>query len=165
MKEREIALSPEWRVFMAAETVLFASRHYLRKRDDFMGNMLAAMDMMPEQGSALRLMMYESFSDSELEILAPVVIDIAVNGSVDNICIARDVLSKYRNKNVIKTSLNNVVDKYLLSPDDWVYRRLAELLTEVGFRGALEKLMLICKNSDNDNIFEIYKDFASIKTW
>jgi len=162
MKQVE-GLSNEWHVLRAAETLLFASRTYLRNRNDFISNMTTALNMLSEQGAALRLMIYDRFIDSELTILMPIVIDIAVEGNVDSLVIARGVLSRYKNRKVVRSIFENMVDKYFSAHDDWTYRRLAELLVEVGYGDILKKLMFLCKNNGTTEFLEIYEDYSNFQ--
>jgi len=144
----------------SAETVLFASRYYLRKRNDFIENIVLALETLPEQGTALRLMRDDEFNDSELPELIPIVVDIAIDGNIDNQVIARQVLLKYRGKKVVRDIFYAVVDKYFSILNEFICRGLAKLSVEAGFDDVFAKLMSICKNNDNSDIAEIYDDFS-----
>ena len=85
--------SKEWINLNEADTKVRVSQFYLRKTNDLFEQILLALnDDAAEQATALRFLRNEYPSASELEILAPVIIDIAVNGDADNSILARECL-------------------------------------------------------------------------
>jgi len=154
-------LSLEWHALRNTESELRACYYHLRKRGDFLGNILLALNTLSEQSTALRFMESdEIFNDSELIELMPTIIDIAIDGNIDNQVLAKQVLSKYRDKKIVRDIFYSVVDKYFSLSDEFVYSGLARLSTEAGFGDIFIKLMSICKNSDNPDIAEIYDHFS-----
>lgn len=145
----------------AAETVLSASRHYLRKRDDFMQNIQLALAILSEQASALRLLRDEDVADADLQPVIAKVIDIAVDGNIDNAVIARRVLSKYKKSKVVRDGIEKAMATHGKTQDEFVCRGLAELLAELDFVDMLKELLRRCKNSQNDSLRELYSDFTA----
>ncbi|MET3496456.1 hypothetical protein [Variovorax boronicumulans] len=156
----------EWRVVKDAENSLLVSRFNFKRHADFKKFMLLALSTISEQAAALRFLKEDApgLSNLELAEIAPVILDIAVDGSIDNLIIARAVLLQYSShfldsRTVVENSLDNQIHRYLASGDEFLYRRLAELLVTLDLPNALEKLMLVCKNNENPDIAEIYRDF------
>ncbi len=87
----------EWRVAREAESLLLARRHDLRARSDFKEIILMALSTLSEQDAALRFLRDDALglSDAQLIDIAPVVMDIAVDGNIDNLVTARAVLQQY----------------------------------------------------------------------
>lgn len=158
MKDNTI-FSLEWLHLKESETNLFSSKYYFRKSKGFFEQLLLALNTLSEQGTALRFIRDDDFNDAELEILIPIIIDISIDGNVDNIPIARDILIKLKENKIVKNKLCNMLDNYLDSFDDFIYRRLAELVLYLNFSDLRMKLMNKCKKSNNNELIEIYKDF------
>lgn len=159
-------LPDEWRVMREAESLLLVRRHDLKKHADFKAIMLLALSTLSEQDAALRFLKDDvsGLNDSELAEIAPVVMDIAVDGNLDNLITARVVVLRYashflESRKIIRTVLERLMDGYLSSEDDFLYRRLAELLVAIDFPDILTKLILVCKDSSNPDVAEIHDDF------
>ncbi|PIT53128.1 hypothetical protein BHC44_06615 [Snodgrassella alvi] len=158
MKDNTI-FSIEWLNLKESETNLFSSKYYFRKSECFFKQLLLALNTLSEQGTALRFIRDDDFNDEELEILIPIIIDISVDGNIDNIPIARDILIKFKENKIVKNKLCSMLDNYLDSFDDFIYRRLAELLLYLNFSDLKIKLMNKCLKSNNNDLIEIYQDF------
>lgn len=59
----------------------------------------------------------------------------------------------------IREHLSNMLDNYLISFDDFIYRRIAELLLSINYSDLQANLMKRCKESENEDLLEIYDDF------
>ncbi|HFO7613648.1 TPA: hypothetical protein ACHLA5_005230, partial [Escherichia coli] len=118
--------SKEWASVKEAENKFLSSKHYFRKSNDFFEQILLAINNLSEQGTALRFIRDDDFDDSELEVLIPVIIDIAVDGNVDNLPFAKEILIKNANNNVVRKKLTSIFDGLLNSQDEYIYRRVAE---------------------------------------
>jgi hypothetical protein len=157
MKDNTI-FSIEWFNLKESETNLFSSKYYFRKSECFFQQLLLALNTLSEQGTALRFIRDDDFNDEELEILIPIIIDISVDGNIDNIPIARDILIKFKENKIVKHKLCSMLDHYLASFDDFIYRRLAELLLYLNFSDLKIKLMNKCLKSNNNDLIELYQD-------
>lgn len=157
----------EWRAMREAESQLLVRRHAFSRRDDFKEVILRALNTLPEQDAALRFLKDDvaGLGDAALAQLAPTLIDIAVDGNIDNLLVARSVLARYAShflgsRKIIEDALDRVMDKYLSSEDEFLYRRLAELLVDIDFPDSLRQLLLACRGHDNADIAEIHGDFS-----
>ena len=153
------AFPEEWRSAREAESLSLARRHDLKARSDFKEIILLALSTLSEQDAALRFLRDDALG---LDI-APVVMDIAVDGNIDNLVTARAVLQQYAShfldsRKIVEMTLDRRLDGYLASEDGFLYRRLAELLVAADFPDALAKLMSVCKDSSNPEIAEIHDD-------
>ena len=77
--------SREWNSVREADRELMLSRHNFRKTSDFLEQILLALNDLSQQQRALEWIRDEHFSDPELEILIPIIIDIAVDGNQDRL--------------------------------------------------------------------------------
>ncbi len=159
-------LPDEWCAMQEAENLLLVCRYDLKKHADFKEIILLALSTLSEQDAALRFLKDDvsGLNDSELAEIAPAVIDIAVDGNLDNLITARAVVLRYashflESRKIIRTVLDRLMDGYLSSEDDFLYRRLAELLVAIDFPDILTKLISVCKDSSNPDIAEIHDDF------
>ena len=117
-----------------------------------------------EQATVLRLIRDEAFTALELEILTPVIINIAVNKNTDNSILARKCLVKkaFNHDHIIREKLTSMFDDFLQSEDQYIYKRLAELLFFLDYKDLRKRLMEKCKDSkDKDiEIVNIYTEFT-----
>ena len=155
--------SKEWINLNEADTKVRVSQFYLRKTNDLFEQILLALnDDAAEQATALRFLRNEYPSASELEILAPVIIDIAVNRNTDNSVLARECLvnSAFSEDRTIREKLTFMFDDLLKSENQCIYRRLAKLLFFLDYKDLRKKLMEKCKNSKDKDIVNIYTEFT-----
>ena len=155
--------SKEWINLNEADTKVRVSQFYLRKTNDLFEQILLALnDDAAEQATALRFLRNEYPSASELEILAPVIIDIAVNGDADNSILARECLvnTAFNKSRIIREKLTFMFDDLLKFENQYIYRRLAELLFFLNYKDLRKKLMKKCKDSKDKDIVEIYTEFT-----
>ncbi|MTD29421.1 hypothetical protein [Erwinia sorbitola] len=153
--------SEEWLSVKEAENKFLSAKYYFRQSHDFFEQLLLAVNSLSEQGAALRFIRDEEFDDSELEKLTPIIISIAVDGNVNNVPFAREVLIKYVANDIIKNKLTSMLGEFLNSHDEYIYRRLAELLLFLNYNELRGKLMEECKGNKDENIAEIYADFIN----
>ena len=115
-----------------------------------------------EQATVLRLIRDNGFTALELEILTPVIINIAVNRNTDNSILARKCLVNraFNHDHIIREKLTSMFDDFLQSEDQYTYRRLAELLFFLDYKDLRKRLMEKCKNSKDKNIVNIYTEFT-----
>ncbi|MGE9657605.1 hypothetical protein ACQP6C_03820 [Snodgrassella alvi] len=115
-----------------------------------------------EQATVLRLIRDNGFTALELEILTPVIINIAVNRNTDNSILARKCLVNraFNHDHIIREKLTSMFDDFLKSEDQYTYRRLAELLFFLDYKDLRKRLMEKCKNSKDKNIVNIYTEFT-----
>ncbi|PIT64561.1 hypothetical protein BHC47_09660 [Snodgrassella alvi] len=115
-----------------------------------------------EQATVLRLIRDNGFTALELEILTPVIINIAVNRNTDNSILARKCLVNraFNHYHIIREKLTSMFDDFLKSEDQYTYRRLAELLFFLDYKDLRKRLMEKCKNSKDKNIVNIYTEFT-----
>ena len=151
--------SEEWLSVKEAENRFLSSKYYFRESHDFFEQLLLAVNNLSEQGTALRFIRDEEFDDSEFEILIPIIIEIAVDGNVNNIPFAREILIKNTSNDIVREKLTSVFSEFINSHDESIYRRLAELLVFLNYNNLRSKLMEECKNSKDEEIVEIYSDF------
>ena len=109
----------------------------------------------------------EHFSDSELEILIPIIINIAVDGNIDNLPSAREVLfnNALNSNDIVRKKLISMFDDFLSSEDDWIYMRLSELLIFLNYNDLRKRLIDKCKNSTDENILDVYTTFLQDYGW
>lgn len=153
--------SDEWFSVKEAENQFLSAKYYFMQSHGFFEQLLLAVNSLPEQGAALRLIRDEEFNDSELEKLTPIIIGIAVDGNVNNISFAREILIKIAPNNIIRKKLTSMLSEFLNSHDEYIYRRLAELFVFLNYNDLRGKLMEECKNSKDEDIVEIYADFIN----
>lgn len=120
--------SEEWFSVKEAENAYLSDKYYFKQSRNFFEQLLLAISNLSEQGTALRFIRDEEFDDSEFEVLIPIIIGIAVDGNVDNIPIAREILIKNMANPIIREKLTSMFGEFLDSHDEYIYRRLAELL-------------------------------------
>ena len=115
-----------------------------------------------EQATVLRLIRDNGFTALELEILTPVIINIAVNRNTDNSILARKCLvnKAFNHDHIIREKLTSMFDDLLESTDQYIYKRLAELLFFLNYKDLRKRLMEKCKNSKNKDIVNIYTEFT-----
>lgn len=77
--------SKEWNSVKEADRELMVSRHNFRKTSNFLEQILLALNDISQQQRALEWIRDERLSDSELEILIPIIIDIAADGNIHKI--------------------------------------------------------------------------------
>lgn len=101
-----------------------------------------------------------------IELVAPLlprILDIALDSSSpDRIGLARTVLGHYRDTPWVRNTIYTLAESYLPVNDDWHYRRLAELYTELRYKEELATLLAHCQTSDNAEIREIADDFSCL---
>ena len=155
--------SKEWITVNKDDTKVRVSQFYFRKTNDLFEQILLALnDDAAEQATALRFLRNECPSASELEILTPVLINIAVNKNTDNSILARKCLVKkaFNHDHIIREKLTSMFDDFLQSEDQYIYKRLAELLFFLDYKDLRKKLMEKCKNSKDKDIVNIYTEFT-----
>ncbi|PVY72852.1 hypothetical protein [Pectobacterium versatile] len=153
--------SGEWNSVKEAENNFLSAKHYFRKSHGFFEGILLIIRNISEQGTVLRFIRDEDFDDSHLEILIPIIIDIAVDGNIDNFSFARDILIKNSKNSAVRNSLTSIFDELISSRDEYIYRRVAELLVFLNYNDLRKKLMDECKKDNNNDIKEIYADFIN----
>ncbi|MEH6418195.1 hypothetical protein [Pseudomonas sp. CGJS7] len=156
----------EWQAMKQADDGLRISRWHLRQRDDFKDILLRALGDLSEQAHALRLLRDDAdlLSDAQLTELAPKIVDIAVDGNVDRLIVARAVLVRYAaqfkpGRQIVKDSIDRLMDGYFGSNDDFIYRRLAELLIDIGHWDALKRLLVVSKDHRDPEIADLHGDY------
>ena len=156
--------SKEWINVNEADTKVRVSRFHFRKTNDYLEQILFALnnDDPAKQATALRFIRDECISEAEFEILTPAIINIAINGNTDNLILARDRLirSEFYCSYIIKEKLTSMFDDFLKTEDQYIYRRLAELLFFLNYKELRKRLMEKCKYSKDKNIVNIYTDFT-----
>lgn len=155
----EITISIEWLRLKKSEEKLFSAKYYFRKSECYFEQLLLALNTLSEQGTALRYIRDDYFNDDELNILIPIVIDISIDGNIDNISIAREILIKLKENKIVRNKLSSMLDDYLDSFDYFIYRRIAELLLDLNYPDLKIKLMFRCKESEDEDLVEIYNDY------
>jgi hypothetical protein len=101
-----------------------------------------------------------------VELVAPLlprVLDIALDSnSPDRIGLARTVLVQYKDDPWVRNTIQTLVGNYLPINDEWHYRRLAELYTELRYQEELTTFLALCQTSDNAEIKEVGDDFSRL---
>lgn len=101
-----------------------------------------------------------------VELVAPLlarVLDIALDSSSpDRIGLARTVLGQYRDDPWVRGTIHTLAENYLPANDEWHFRRLAELYTELRYQQELATLLARCQTSDNAEIREIADDYSPL---
>ena len=156
--------SKEWINVNEADTKVRVSRFHFRKTNDYLEQILFALnnDDLAKQATALRFIRDEGISEAEFEILTPAIINIAINGNTDNLILARDRLirSEFYCSYIIKEKLTSMFDDFLKTEDQYIYKRLAELLFFLNYKELRKRLMEKCKYSKDKNIVNIYTEFT-----
>ena len=153
--------SKEWNSVKEADRELMVSRHNFRKTSNFLEQILLALNDISQQQRALEWIRDERLSDSELEILIPIIIDIAVDGNIDRLHYAREVLfnNALNSNDIVRKKLTSMFDDFLKSEDDFIYMRLMELLRFLNYNDLRKRLIDKCKNSTDENIVDVYTSF------
>ncbi|MFQ0993229.1 hypothetical protein [Gilliamella apicola] len=159
--------SREWNSVREADRELMLSRHNFRKTSDFLEQILLALNDLSQQQRALEWIRDEHFSDLELEILIPIIIDIAVDGNQDRLPYAREILfnNAFNSNDIVRKKLTFMFDGFLRSEDDWIYMRLMELLCFLNYNDLRMRLIDKCKNSTDENIVDVYTSFIQNRGW
>ena len=162
--------SIKWNSLKKADHKFMISKHNFRKTDDFFKQILSALNYekgIDQQKIALKMIRDEHFSDSELEILIPIIINIAVDGNIDNLPSAREVLfnNALNSNDIVRKILTFMFDGFLRSEDDWIYMRLMELLCFLNYNDLRMRLIDKCKNSTDENIVDVYTSFIQNRGW
>ncbi|MEI2431430.1 hypothetical protein RDV84_11625 [Lysobacter yananisis] len=161
------AFPSQWRAMREADAALLACRFHLKKHADFAHILAQALACASERNLALRFLRDDAgaLSDAQLAELAPAIVDLAVDGNLDDLIVARQTLVRYAarftsSRGVVEDAVARVMDGYLAREDDFVLRRLAELLLDAGFAHALRRLLAACKDHMDPDIAEIHDDFS-----
>jgi hypothetical protein len=175
---------PKWSDLLGAlieyETTLF----YFKKSPDFLEQLLTALSGdLQEHCFALDVIGNIYWSQEQLEIIIPKLINIAVDGHVSALVRARKILVELQNKHdtglndagsmlvklnhkdtIVKDKLASMIESYLDSEDYYVYIRLAELLCDLHFYDLQKKLVIHCKTNKNrsESLGEVYEDIIEI---
>ena len=162
--------SIKWNSLKKADHKFMISKHNFRKTDDFFKQILSALNYekgIDQQKIALKMIRDEHFSDPELEILIPIIIDIAVDGNIDNLPYAREILfnNAFNSNDIVRKKLTFMFDGFLRSEDDWIYMRLMELLCFLNYNDLRMRLIDKCKNSTDENIVDVYTSFIQNRGW
>jgi len=159
--------SKEWNSVKEADRELMVSRHNFRKTSNFLEQILLALNDISQQQRALEWIRDERLSDSELEILIPIIIDIAADGNIDRLPYAREVLfnNAFNSNDIVRKKLTSMFDDFLKSEDDFIYMRLMELLRFLNYNDLRKRLIDKCKNSTDENILDVYTSFLQYRGW
>ena len=168
--------SKEWISLQEADHEFVVIKHNFRKTIDFLEQILSILnydkelpyeDGLFQQQIALNLIRDEYFSDLELEILIPIIINIAVDGHISNIPLAREVLfnNAFNSNDIVRKKLTSMFDDFLKSEDDFIYMRLMELLRFLNYNDLRKRLIDKCKNSTDENIVDVYTSFLQYRGW
>ncbi|PXY96168.1 hypothetical protein DKK71_09645 [Snodgrassella alvi] len=168
--------SKEWISVQEADHEFVVIKHNFRKTNDFLEQILSILnydkalsyeDGLFQQQIALNLIRDEYFSDSELEILIPIIINIAVDGHTSNMSFAREILfnNAFNSNDIVRKKLTSMFDDFLKSEDDWIYMRLAKLLIFLNYNDLRKRLIDKCKNSTDENIVDVYTSFLQYRGW
>ena len=159
--------SKEWNSVKEADRELMVSRHNFRKTSNFLEQILLALNDISQQQRALEWIRDERLSDSELEILIPIIIDIAADGNIDRLPYAREVLfnNAFNSNDIVRKKLTSMFDDFLKSEDDFIYMRLMELLRFLNYNDLRKRLIDKCKNSTDENIVDVYTSFLQYRGW
>ena len=159
--------SKEWNSVKEADRELVVSKHNFRKTNDYLEQILLALNDISQQQRALEWIRDERLSDSELEILIPIIIDIAVDGNIDRLPYAREVLfnNALNSNDIVRKKLTSMFDDFLKSEDDFIYMRLMELLRFLNYNDLRKRLIDKCKNSTDENIVDVYTSFLQYRGW
>ena len=159
--------SKEWNSVKEADRELVVSKHNFRKTNDYLEQILLALNDLSQQQLALEWIRDEHFSDPGLEILIPIIIDIAVDGNQDRLPYAREILfnNAFNSNDIVRKKLTFMFDGFLRSEDDWIYMRLSELLILLNYNDLRKRLIDKCKNSTDENILDVYTSFLQNYGW
>ena len=152
--------SQEWNSLKEADRELMVSRHNFRKTSNFLEQILLALNDISQQQRALEWIRDERLSDSELEILIPIIIDIAADGNIDRLPYAREVLfnNAFNSNDIVRKKLTSMFD-------DFIYMRLMELLRFLNYNDLRKRLIDKCKNIIDENIVDVYTSFLQYRGW
>ncbi|WP_367438674.1 hypothetical protein ABX014_08685 [Snodgrassella alvi] len=151
--------SKEWNSVKEADRELVVSKHNFRKTNDYLEQILLALNDLSQQQLALEWIRDERFSDSELEVLIPIIIDMAVDGNIDNLPYAREVLfnNALSSNDIIRKKLTSMFDDFLKSDDYYVYVGVARILIFLNYSDLRIRLIEKCKDSTDEDIIDLYK--------
>ncbi|MBI0069000.1 MULTISPECIES: hypothetical protein [unclassified Snodgrassella] len=151
--------SKEWNSVKEADRELVVSKHNFRKTNDYLEQILLALNDLSQQQLALEWIRDERFSDSELEVLIPIIIDMAVDGNIDNLPYAREVLfnNALSSNDIIRKKLTSMFDDFLKSDDYYVYIGVARILIFLNYSDLRIRLIEKCKDSTDEDIIDLYK--------
>jgi hypothetical protein len=145
-----------------------AEQVYLARQYESMQNKEAlALDLQKalaeDNFTALRLLAALKPGVELVAPLLPRVLDIALDSnSPDRIGLARTVLVHYKDDPWVRNTIQMLVGNYLPINDEWHYRRLAELYTELRYQEELTTFLALCQTSDNAEIREVGDDFSRL---
>lgn len=152
--------SAAWLRLCEAEQAYFARQYEAMQNQEALALDLQQA-LVEDNFTALRLLAAIQPGVELVAPLIPQVLDIALDSSSpDRIGLARTVLGQYRADPGVRTTIHTLASRYLPANDDWHYRRLAELYTELRYKEELATLLALCQTSDNADIREISDDFS-----
>ena len=151
--------SKEWNSVKEADRELVVSKHNFKKTNDYLEQILLALNDLSQQQRALEWIRDERFSDSELEILIPIIIDMAVDGNIDNLPYAREVLfnNALNSNDIVRKKFTSMFDDFLKSDDYYIYAGVARILIYLNYNDLRIRLTEKCKNSTDEDIIDLYK--------
>lgn len=159
--------SKEWISVKEADHEFLVRKCTFIKTNDFLEQILLGLKDLSLQKFTLDFIRDEHFSDSQLEILIPIIIYLAVNANIDNLGIAREILfnNALNSNDIVRKKLTSMFDDFLSSEDDWIYMRLSELLIFLNYNDLRKRLIDKCKNSTDENILDVYTSFLQDYGW
>lgn len=151
-----------WDQYCAAECAYYIQRKHLVEHPDFIQAVAKALASTSDSDVALRLMLEVPLQSDALPKILPLVIELAIDGPVRNMSIAATVLKKYtENVALIRQAIELNMPRYLGSRDDFLLRRLAQILRDLEIHDLLADLLIWCRNQHEEEINEIASDFHS----
>lgn len=145
-----------WRRYVEADLSLAEARKALIQCDEpLVSTLRAALSVPEDRGSALRLMNATPYPQW-IEVF-PDLLDLATTGHSD-IGLVRRLLSTLPG-GYLDSFLWVEVDRALVAADDEVFRRLAELLSDLGRHDDLRALVALAEASDDADTQEVAADF------
>ena len=113
-----------------------------------------------DRETALRLLVQMPPSIPVLLSLLFEVMEAAIDSSyLPTIALAREILSKYQTEQEVRSNIQLIAKGYLVTQDEWHYRRIAELYDLLNYEEELADFLRLCKASANVEIQEISDDF------
>lgn len=157
-----MAYSTAWQTFVEAENNYFTQRHnYFQQPEELL---LADLRQALATGgnsalSALRFLAFNEENRPQLEALLPTVVSYAIEGDIEFIRLAREVLLPHKEAPWFGEAIQPLLESYVASNDEWNYRRIAELYNQLGYDDLLTAFLTLCRKHIDPDIQEIPDSF------
>ena len=136
----------------------------IEKDEEFYAGLHKLMHQLDHRYELLFILLFAQWDFEEIAGVYPDILDIALDGDVTGIPLARAVICRHCGYPGVKETTASLAGEYSSTKDSWVYRRMAELLTNSYDPDLMGRLMESCGQSDDPDLLEIYDEYHHMAT-